>query len=147
MTGPLRAQSADATIDALQRAVAAEHAAVFVYGVLGAQTSRTKQAAFYAALLDGYRTHQMRRDTWMDLLRDAGVEPEAPPAGYDPGDTSSPRAIRNRARQLEADCAQTYAFVVANTINTVRRAAAEALTDAAIRGLGFGARTEELPGI
>lgn len=134
-------------IDALKRAVAAEHAAVFVYGVLGAQTSRTKQPALYAGLVEAYQVHQTRRDLWLAQLHDEGVEADAPPAAYDPGEITGPNAIQRRARRIESDCAETYVYVVANTVAEVRRTAADALSDAGVRGLGFGAHAEELPGL
>ncbi len=44
--------------DALQTALAAEHAAVFVFGALGGQTSQSADPTLYAAVTDGYVTHR-----------------------------------------------------------------------------------------
>lgn len=134
--------------DALQTALAAEHAAVFVYGALGGQTSRTATPTLYAAITDAYVTHRDRRDELIALLESDGHEPVAAEPGYDlPADLSTSTAVSDRALALERACAATYAFVVASTRDTDRRWAVAALVDAAVRELGFGGKPERLPGL
>ena len=140
--------ASDAGTDALQVALAAEHAAVFVYGALGGQTSQSGSPALYAAVTAAYDAHLARRDALVAALRAAGVEPAAAEPGYElPSRLDSPAAVRARALRLEQDGAATYAFVVASTSGADRARATEALLDAAVRSLSFGGRPEQLPGL
>ena len=133
---------------ALQTALAAEHAAVFVYGALGAQTSRSGDPALYAELTAAYTVHQERRDALTRAIRGAGGEPVAAEPGYElPADLSTPVAVARRALALERSCAATYAFLVASTSGERRRWAVQALLDAAVRELRFGGEPERLPGL
>lgn len=132
--------------DALQTALAAEHAAVFVYGALGGQTSQTTDPTLYAEVTDAYLTHRDRRDQLTAMIVDQGGEPVAAEPGYDlPADLSSPIAVADRALTLERACASTYAFVVASTRGETRAWAVAALIDTAVRELGFGGTPELLP--
>jgi hypothetical protein len=133
--------------DVLQTALAGEHAAVYVYGALGAQTSQSTQPALFAAVRSAYDVHLARRDRIVADLGTLDAEPvPAEPAYQLPADLSTPGAVTARARELEAACAATYGFVVGGTTGLRRRWAVEALTDAAVRGLGFGATPQDLPG-
>jgi hypothetical protein len=139
---------ADPVVDALQTTLAAEHAAVFVYGALGAQTSESGAPDLYAALTAAYTAHRTRRDDLMARLHAAGAEPIAAEPGYAlPADLATPAAVTTRARELEEAAAATYAYLVASTADDARGWAIEALLDAAVRGLGFGARPDRLPGL
>ena len=64
------------TLEALAAAVAAEHAAVYTYGVLGGRTSRSAEPTLAAELASAYDTHRARRDWLVSAIRDLGVEPE-----------------------------------------------------------------------
>jgi hypothetical protein len=135
-------------VDALQTVLAAEHAAVHVYGALGGQTSASAQPGLYAALQDAHAVHRDRRDRVVAQLEGLDATPvPAAPAYELPADLGSTAAVTARARELEAGCAATYGFWVASTTGALRRWAVESLTDAAVRGLAFGAEPEELPGI
>lgn len=137
-----------APADALQTALAAEHAAVFVYGALGGQTSQTTDPTLYAEVTDAYLTHRERRDQLTAMIVDQGGEPVAAEPGYDlPADLSSPIAVADRALTLERACASTYAFVVASTRDETRAWAVAVLIDTAVRELGFGGKPERLPGL
>ncbi|GAA1524487.1 ferritin-like domain-containing protein [Nocardioides humi] len=139
---------ADPAITALQTTLAAEHAAVFVYGVLGGQTSQSGSPALYAALTSAYTIHRTRRDDLMARLHAAGVDPVAAEPGYGlPADLGTPEGVTARARALEESAAATYAYLVASTTEDARTWAIDALLDAAVRGLGFGARPDRLPGL
>jgi hypothetical protein len=134
--------------DALQTALAAEHAAVFVYGALGGQTSRSEAPTLYAAVTDAYVTHRSRRDRLIALIEAGGREPEAAEPGYDlPADLSTPTAVAARALAIERSCAATYAFVVGSTSGSDRTWAVDALLDTAVRELAFGGQPEKLPGL
>jgi hypothetical protein len=135
-------------VDALQAALAAEHAAVFVYGALGGQTSQSAHPALYAEVTAAYVAHRDRRDELVATITDSGKEPVPAEPGYDlPADLTSPTAVSDRALRLERACAATYAYVVASTTGRQRQWAVDALLDAAVRELGFGGRPERLPGL
>ena len=139
-------------VDALQTALAAEHAAVYVYGVLGGQTSASETPELFAAVSSAYSHHRSRRDHLIgvlaDLLEGTGQEPVGPAPGYDvPDRLGTPAAVDAAARGVEEACTGTYAALVAATTGDLRRWAVTALTDAAVRGLSFGGRPVDLPGI
>ncbi|KAA1420790.1 DUF4439 domain-containing protein [Nocardioides humilatus] len=134
--------------DALQTTLAAEHAAVFVYGALGGQTSRSETPALYAAVTDAYVTHRGRRDELIDRLVAAGHEPVAAEPAYDlPADLSTAAAVSGRALALERSAASTYAFLIASTTGSARSWGVDALLDTAVRELAFGGGPERLPGL
>jgi len=138
----------NSTLDALQATLAAEHAAVHCFGTLGAQTSQSAQPELAAALREAHELHRTRRDDLVATIRTLGVEPVAAAAAYalpNPADTV-PR-IQAAARELEVGCAQWYADLVANTAGDQRAWAVAALSDSAVRVLGFGGRPETFPGM
>ena len=119
-------------VAALQGALAAEHAAVWVYGVAGAFMPAT-----LARRLDEATTaHQARRDATERMLMDAGVPPVPPEPGY-----LSPEPVTDAASALrlvitaETDAAAAWRSVVERSPADpdVRGAALEALTAAAVR--------------
>jgi hypothetical protein len=134
-------------LPALQRTLAAEHAAVHVYGVLGAQTSSSSTPALFAAVSSAYAEHRSRRDLLTRAVTDLGATPVAAAASYVlPERLGTPEAVNRAARELEEGCAATYAYLVANSVGERRRWAVEALTNAAVRGLVFRGTPEMFPG-
>lgn len=134
-------------VDALQTTLAGEHAAVHLYGVLGARTSRSATPALYDAVVAAYRTHRERRDALSRFVRDEGAEPVVAEPTYEiPDRLDSVERVTAAALGLERRCAATYAWLVANTVGTRRRWAVTALTDAAVRGLTFRGSPEIFPG-
>ena len=73
-------------LDALQDTLAAEQAAVFVIGYLGAQTSQSAEPELAALLRDAYGAHRARRDDLVARVRDVDGEPVAAAASYDIAD-------------------------------------------------------------
>lgn len=135
------------TRDALQLALAGEHAALYVYGVLGAQTSASDTPELFAAVTEAYETHRARRDHLTDLVVDEGGTPVASDPAYEiPGHLGTPATVSRAALDLERRSASTYAWLVANTVGDQRRWAIDALTDAAVRELGFRGSPEIFPG-
>jgi len=135
------------TVGALQSTLAAEHAAVYVYGVLGAQTSRWAEPGLYAALTAAYTVHRGRRDLLTRTITDLGADPVAADPAYTvPARLDTPDRVMQEAATLEDRCASTYASLVANTSGTRRRWAVMALNDAAVRVLAFRGAPEMLPG-
>lgn len=134
--------------DALQRVLADEHAAVYLLGALGAQTSQSRSPELYAAVSAAYATHRARRDHLIATLADQGATPTpAAPAYRAPADLGTPEAVMAAARAVEESAAAAYASLVGSTAGDVRAWAIRALTDAAVRSLGFGATPATLPGI
>jgi len=134
-------------IEALQAVLAAEHAAVYVYGVLGGQASQSAQPALFSSVSDAYATHRSRRDLLTGEITDLGAHPVAAAAAYDvPDALGGPAAIARTARRLEDGCAAAYAALVESTTAHRRRWAVGALGDAAVRVLAFRGTPETFPG-
>ncbi len=134
-------------LDSLQTTLAAEHAAVYVYGVLGAQTSQSAEPALYADLVDGYRRHRARRDQLTGYVLDAGGQPVAAAAAYElPAQLANADQVRRSALGVEESCAATYSSLVAESVRAQRRWAITALTEAAVRQLSFGGAPRAFPG-
>jgi rubrerythrin len=134
-------------MDALQTALAAEHAALYVYGALGARTSQSATPALFGEVADAYETHRAWRDRLTRRLSDDGAQPTPAAATYELPDTPpTPRGVRRAAADVERASAETYAYVVANTSGADRRWAVDALTRAAVREVAFGAGPDAFPG-
>jgi hypothetical protein len=138
------------TTDALQDCLAAEHAAVYGYGVVGGVLSgRTDAGSVLQELAaDSYAEHRRRRDDLTDLIVARDVQPAAAEPAYQlPDAVSSVEDCRDLARGLEERCAAVYADAVSRSVDDDRELAARALTACALRGVGWGARPEPFPGV
>jgi hypothetical protein len=134
-------------VDALQTALAGEHAALYVYGVLGARTSESATPVLFTTISEAYDAHRAWRDELTARLVDAGVEPTPAAAAYElPATAPTPVGVARAAVDLERRCAATYAYVVANTTGEDRSWAIEALTRTAVREVALGAPPEVFPG-
>ncbi|WP_193612204.1 ferritin-like domain-containing protein [Nocardioides lijunqiniae] len=134
-------------LTALQTTLAAEHASLYVLGVLGGQTSQSASPTLFAAITAAYAEHRGRRDQLVRSVTDLGDTPVAAEVAYDvPADLGTPGAVARRALRLERDCAATYAFLVASSTGQLRTWALRALQASAVRGLGFGGTPEDFPG-
>ena len=135
------------TVAALQRTLAAEHAAVWTYGLLGGRTSQSSAPALYARVADAYAVHRRRRDDLGDALVALGQDPVAAGATYDgPARADTASQIAAAALAVERACGETYAALVAESVGDRRRWAVGALADAAGRELGFGGAPTAFPG-
>lgn len=136
----------------LQPALAAEHAAVYGYGVVGAVLSdaaddgggRTGLPGEGAALA-GYAEHRARRDRLIAMIGADAVAAE--PAYALPFPVTTSARARRLAAGIEQRCAGVYADVVSETTDAERSFAAQALTEAAVRSLTWGAQPEAFPGL
>ncbi|MGH3500492.1 MAG: ferritin-like domain-containing protein [Nocardioidaceae bacterium] len=141
----------DSAVDALQTCLAAEHAAVYGYGVLGgalATTGAGTESADYARADASYTVHRGRRDHLAKMLRNAGKSPVPAEAAYDiPFPATDKSSSRRLARHLERRCAGVYARAVASTVDDTRRFVANALTDAAVRDMKWGGKPQAFPGL
>ncbi len=142
-------------VQALQRTLAGEHAALYVYGVLGGRVSDSAHPRLAERLTSAYTTHRGRRDELTDRVRAAGEDPVAAEVSYELPGTDRPglaaqldaAAITAAALVTEQRCAVTYAEAVGATSGADRRWAVAALTDAAVRELGFGGAPQPWPGV
>jgi hypothetical protein len=135
-------------LSALQTALAAEHAAVYVLGALGGRTSRSASPDLYAAVSAAYAAHRARRDQLVRTISGAGGEPVASEAAYRlPTRMDTPEQISRAAREVEHRCARTYAYLVAETTGRQRRWAITALNEAAVRVLVLRGTPEMFPGL
>jgi hypothetical protein len=132
-------------LDAVQGALAGEHAAVYGYGVVGARlTGGPDEAAARA----GYDVHLARRDALDVLVRAAGAEPVAAAVAYElPGPADTPAQARALAADLELGTAATYADLVAVAEAPLRATAAGWLQDAAVRAAGWSGTAATFPGL
>ncbi len=81
-------------LDALQTALAAEHAAVYVCGALGAQTSQSAEPALFVAVSEAYAAHRAGRDQLVARVADLGAEPVAAEPAYElPADLGTTSAV------------------------------------------------------
>ena len=135
-------------VDALQTTLAGEHAALFVVGYLGAQTSQSGSPELYAALRESYDTHRARRDDLTAVLVEQGAEPVAAAASYDLPQVriDDPASLARAGLAVERACGATYGFLVANATGDARGWAVDAVLDSALRELALGGRPRDFPG-
>ncbi|WP_310962900.1 ferritin-like domain-containing protein [Nocardioides terrisoli] len=134
--------------EALQATLAGEHAAVYLYGVMGGQVSRSQQPGLADLVAHSYDTHRTRRDRLTVLVSNAGGVPVASAAAYRlPNDLATPADVRTAARQVEARCVVLYGQLVANSTGATRAWAISALEAAAVEQLGYGATPSHFPGM
>lgn len=133
---------------ALQTALAAEHAAVHVYGTLGARTSASATPQLFTEISEAYSDHRARRDLLTARVRDAGEPPvPAEPAYQLPEPLETPAQVQAAARGVEHRCSATYVWLVEQTSGADRRLAVTALTSTAVRALAFRGSPEIFPGL
>jgi hypothetical protein len=134
-------------VQALQLTLSGEHAAVYVYGVLGARVSASAHPAVAALLLSAYTTHRARRDHLTGRVRAAGGRPVAAEVSYRlPDAARTVEELTRAALVIERRCASVYAAAVGSTAGVDRRWAVDALTDCAVRQLSFGGSPSSFPG-
>lgn len=135
-------------LEALQAALAGEHAAVYVYGVIGGRVSLSTEAALANQVRTAYALHRGRRDQLIAMVRAVDEEPVAAEVTYQlPNLATTPRLLEAAALELEHRCVAVYADLVGSTSGANRQWAIDSLNDAAVRELGFGGSPEAFPGI
>jgi hypothetical protein len=133
---------------ALQQALAGEHAAVYVYGVLGGRVSASSHAELATRLSSAYVVHRGRRDQLTAMVRAAGGDPVAAEVSYQlPNPSRTAAQLTAAALVVERRCAEVYAAMVGNTAQANRQWAIDALADAAVRQLTFGGTPDAFPGV
>jgi len=135
-------------VDALQRTLAAEHAATFVFGALGGRASGLTAPALRDAVAAAYDVHVERRDQLRLTVSSLGADPVAAEPAYRlPRPLSTPGQIAAEALRVERACATTYAALVAVSAGADRRWAVTALTTTAVGEAAFGGQPQALPGL
>ncbi|MDQ6642672.1 MAG: ferritin-like domain-containing protein, partial [Actinomycetota bacterium] len=140
--------TADTTwIGALQATLAGEHAAVYVFGLLAAQTSRSVQPRQWADLDAAYVWHRDARDELVSrVTADAHTPVAASPSYRLPNDVGNSQRVVRAALVTEQRVTDTYGTLVAETASGVRRWGIRSLDQSAVRQLRFQGRPEILPG-
>jgi Domain of unknown function (DUF4439) len=130
-------------VSALQAALAAEHAAIYGYGIAGAQLSSSAKAA---ALRD-WTLHQNARDTLTAMITSLGATPVAASAAYDlPFAVHGERAARSLAAVLEDGVTRAYLGLVALPDMALRTFGALAMQAPADRAAFWRGSTTAFPG-
>lgn len=133
-----------ASIAALQNALAAEHAAVYGYGVVGAMLAGSGQAGARA----DWTAHRAARDNLATMLSKLGATPVAASPAYRlPFPVTSPQAAAKLAATLEEGVTRAYLALVAVSNPTLRTFAAQAMQTAANRALAWSGSTKAFPGM
>ncbi|MEW1698662.1 DUF4439 domain-containing protein [Streptomyces sp. NPDC093249] len=131
-------------LDATRAALAAEHAAVYGYGVVGARVAPDRRAEATAA----YEAHRARRDALRRAVRDLGGAPVAAEAAYAlPFPVTGPAGAVRLAAVLEDRVAGVYSDLVRATAGAARREAAAALAEAAVRAVRWRGGGVTFPGL
>lgn len=139
LTGP-----ASEEIDALQAALAAEQAAVYGYGVVGAHLTGTKYAAAAADCV----AHQRARDSLAAMIAQRRARPRPAAAAYRlPVKVTGAAAARTLAITLERQVTAAYLGLVAVPDQALRQFAARSMRDAAVRCARWGGRPQAFPGL
>jgi hypothetical protein len=135
--------SGDARDEALVAVVAAEHAAVYAYGVIGARVPIARRAEASGA----FAAHRARRDTTTRMLRDAGVEPPRAEPAYQVGSVASAAAVTALAVRVEEAVATAWAaFLDATEDPADRRTGVTAMGECAVRAASWRGRPVPFPG-
>ena len=139
----------DATVvAALQRTLAAEHAAIYTFGVLGGRAAVLGESPLRPALATAYDAHVARRDQLRLMVTAAGGDPVAAEAAYAlPRALTTPAQITDEALRVERSCVSTYAALVAATTGADRGWAVATLAAGALSELTFGGAPQALPGL
>jgi hypothetical protein len=133
-----------APVAALQAALAAEHAAVYGYGVAGAMLAGTAQADARA----DWTAHQVARDALTAMLAKLGATPVAASPAYAlPFAVITPKAATKLAATLENGVTRAYLGLVAVSDPTLRAFAATAMQTSANRALAWSGTTVAFPGM
>jgi len=145
MTRQQPAATVSATaITALQTALAAEQAACYGYGVVGAYLSGPDASRAHV----DWVAHQVARDSLTATISGAGADPVPAAVAYKlPIPVRSAAAARSLAVILEDRVAQAYLSLVGVTDLEVRALGAVKLRETALRAAAWSHTTVAFPGL
>lgn len=136
--------SSDRALDAAQAALAAEHAAVYGYGVVGGRVGDERRPE----ATNAYDGHRARRDSLARTVRDLGGKPVAAAAAYAlPFQVPDSAAAVRLAADLEDRIAGVYSDLVRAAEGPLRQDAAGALREAAVRAVRWRGSGVAFPGL
>ncbi|MEV8404023.1 ferritin-like domain-containing protein [Streptomyces niveus] len=136
--------SEDRALDAAQAALAAEHAAVYGYGVVGGRVGDERRPE----ATNAYDAHRARRDTLARTVRDLGGKPLAAAAAYAlPFEVPDSAAAVRLATDIEDRIAGVYSDLVRASEGPLRQDAAGALREAAVRAVRWRGSGVAFPGL
>jgi hypothetical protein len=128
----------------LTTALAAEHAAVYAYGVLGARTTGRLRVAMTAA----YNAHRARRDQLRTMIITAGGTPAEPMAVYElPVMPSSAAQAVELAVLVERGVTGAYLELAASADTGLRRIGALIMQECVTRSYSLRPEIEAFPGM
>lgn len=131
-------------LEAAQSALAAEHAAAYGYGVIGARAAAGRQAEAREA----YGDHLARRDALARTVREMGGSPRPAEAAYTlPFTVRTPAEAERLAAEIEDRVAGAYSDLVRAAEGPLRREAADALSAAAVRAARWRGVGVAFPGL
>ena len=131
-------------VAALQAALAAEQAASYGYGIVGAHLTGTRFAAAFADSI----AHQRARDSLTAMIMARGGQPRpAAPAYRMPIAVHTAAQARSLAIVLERQVTAAYLGLVALAKPALRRFGANQMRAAAVRSARWGARPQAFPGL
>jgi Domain of unknown function (DUF4439) len=132
------------TRQALQSVLAAEQAAVYGYGVLGAYLSGTSQAFATADWL----AHQEARDALEAMLRSRGAQPVPAAVAYElPVTVRTGNDAVSLAVMIEDRVTTAYLGLVVVPAPDVREFGAQQVQASAVRGAAWRGSTVAFPGL
>lgn len=130
-------------VTGLNTALAAEHAAVYAYGIAGARLTGAQRAT----ATEAFNAHRARRDRLRALvLRYGGVPAEPEPAYTTPFPVVSGADCVRLAALVEERVAGAYLELAAVPDPGLRRMAAQAIQECAVRGYGWRPSPSAFPG-
>ncbi|WP_133689757.1 ferritin-like domain-containing protein [Mycobacterium sp. BK086] len=140
-TTPDPDRPSDAAVAALLDAVAAEHAAIYGYGIVSAHSSPDENDLVSAAMAE----HRERREAAIATLTGHSAKAPLPAAGYQlPMPVNNPTDAAKLAVRMEDDCAAAWRAALERASSDQDRAfAVTALTEAAVAS----ARWKQILGI
>jgi hypothetical protein len=139
-----RSASTGQVAAALQSALAAVNAAIYGYGVAGAQLG----PAARNLALRGWTQHEMARDRLQAMLTSLGVKPVPAQAAYQlPFPVHGTRAAISLAGYLENQVAAAYLGIVALDDPRLRAWGARQVQACALRATTWLGRTTAFPGL
>ncbi|MEZ5116326.1 MAG: ferritin-like domain-containing protein [Candidatus Nanopelagicales bacterium] len=130
-------------LEALEAAVAGEHAAVYAYGLVGGRLPADQQGRARSAL----DAHRARRDRLRARVVALGGTPPPAAIAYDPPfpviDAESARAL---AAYVEDRLVPVYADLAAAVTGDERTEAVLTAREAAVRAVAWGGSPQAFPG-
>ncbi|NIH81290.1 ferritin-like domain-containing protein [Amycolatopsis viridis] len=131
------------SVGPVQRALSAEHAALWIYGLVNAFLPGNYQVS----VAEGIAEHHDRRDACVRMLAGVGVEPQpAEPAYITPKPVTDPTSAKSVVGIAEADAATAWRGVLEQTDDAgLRSVALNALIGSARRGTRWREAAGEQP--